>query len=448
MGRIVRLAALITTSLLVLGVLLLDTPPLNAQEPDVEALAARLAKQFKSGRSGFVSRVAVPDCIGPEITETHLDVLIADGLSQALQKSDSKLEVYPREQLDAMLSQNNLDVSALDSEGGKRAFLKLTNNTDFVVCHIQITDQKVRVDVEAYSRWVDLRGDKKTIAKDAQEFSLSPELEAAAMVLANPSPAPALTVPLSPTVQLPEMTDLAEELAKKLKAANLITIQVVDCCGIGDKPDIRRNVGDALRTALAAADPTLHVSHLVFFHFGWLTSGERGSLDSESFRKAFIENLKSDAMVVGEVDLTGARPRLNVKLYGKEGNESARASAEFPDLQAFVEPSLEESTEAEPEGYEAGKNGIGSPVCVSCPSPDLTTAALGHKTAGVVELKVWIDVDGNVIREQVLRGLPDGLTESALDKVRSWKFKAAMDSEGKPVPVFWPVFVNFQFKKK
>lgn len=448
MRRIVRLVALVTISLVVMGVLLLDTSPLSAQGSDVDALAARLTKRFKSGRSGFVRRIAVPDCIGPEITQSRLDLLIADELAQALKTADPKLEVYPREQLDSILSKNNLDASALDSEGGKRAFLNLTNHTDFVVCHIQIANQKIHVDVETYSRWINFNGEKKTIAQDAQEFDLSPELEAAAMVLTNPSPAPALTVPPSPTVKLPEMTALAEELAKKLKAENLVTIQVADCCGIGDNPDVRRNVGDALRTALAAADPTLHVSHLIFFHFGWLTSGERGSLDSESFRRAFIENLKSDAMLVGELDLTGAKPRLNVKLYAREGNELARASVEFPDLQEFAKASLEASTETEQGAYEAGKNGIGSPLCASCPSPDLTTAALRHKTSGVVELKVWIDADGNVTQEQVLRGLPDGLSESALDKVRSWKFKAAVNSEGKPVTVFVRVLVDFQLKKK
>jgi len=56
-----------------------------------------------------------------------------------------------------------------------------------------------------------------------------------------------------------------------------------------------------------------------------------------------------------------------------------------------------------------------------------------------------IDEQGNVTEVSVLKGLPMGLSEAAMNAVRQWKFKPAM-LNGKPVAVYFNLTVNFQLQ--
>jgi protein TonB len=62
-----------------------------------------------------------------------------------------------------------------------------------------------------------------------------------------------------------------------------------------------------------------------------------------------------------------------------------------------------------------------------------------------VVLECTIGKDGRVIRVKVLRGLPLGLTESAEDAVRKWRFKAST-LNGKPVEVLYILTVRFNLQ--
>ncbi|HSS51675.1 MAG TPA: energy transducer TonB, partial [Thermoanaerobaculia bacterium] len=60
-----------------------------------------------------------------------------------------------------------------------------------------------------------------------------------------------------------------------------------------------------------------------------------------------------------------------------------------------------------------------------------------------VILEAVIDEHGDITDAKVLKGLPMGLSQAALDAVKTWKFKPAM-REGQPVPVYYVMTVNFQ----
>jgi TonB family protein len=67
-----------------------------------------------------------------------------------------------------------------------------------------------------------------------------------------------------------------------------------------------------------------------------------------------------------------------------------------------------------------------------------------RRFAGMVILEAIIDREGkveNVVR--VLKGQPMGLTESAADCLRQWRFKPAT-LNGEPVKVFYVLTINFQ----
>ncbi len=62
---------------------------------------------------------------------------------------------------------------------------------------------------------------------------------------------------------------------------------------------------------------------------------------------------------------------------------------------------------------------------------------------GTVIVEAIIDEQGNVMDAKVLKGLPMGLGQAAVDAIQTWKFKPAL-KDGKPVKVYYVLTVNFQ----
>lgn len=83
------------------------------------------------------------------------------------------------------------------------------------------------------------------------------------------------------------------------------------------------------------------------------------------------------------------------------------------------------------------------PVKVHDVAPQYPDLAREARIQGVVILKTLIDDEGNVADIEVLKSLPMGLSEAAVDAVRQWKFKPAT-VDGTPVPANHNVTVNFK----
>ncbi|PYQ26205.1 MAG: hypothetical protein DMF56_25500 [Acidobacteria bacterium] len=63
----------------------------------------------------------------------------------------------------------------------------------------------------------------------------------------------------------------------------------------------------------------------------------------------------------------------------------------------------------------------------------------------MVILEAVIDRNGNVTEARVLKGLPFGLEQSALDAIKKWRFKPGT-LNGQPVPVYYNLTINFQLQ--
>jgi protein TonB len=101
----------------------------------------------------------------------------------------------------------------------------------------------------------------------------------------------------------------------------------------------------------------------------------------------------------------------------------------------------------EPEGpvrFMVGGN-ITEPQRIGGPNPVYPEAARRARIQGVVVLECTIGKDGTVRQTKVLRGLPLGLTESAVSAVKKWKFKAST-LNGKPVEVIYILTVRFNLQ--
>lgn len=101
----------------------------------------------------------------------------------------------------------------------------------------------------------------------------------------------------------------------------------------------------------------------------------------------------------------------------------------------------------EPDGpvrFVVGGN-ITEPVKISGPTPVYPEAARRARIQGVVVLECTIGKDGAVQNVKVLRGLPLGLTETAVEAVQKWRFQPST-LNGKPVEVLYILTVRFNLQ--
>ena len=87
--------------------------------------------------------------------------------------------------------------------------------------------------------------------------------------------------------------------------------------------------------------------------------------------------------------------------------------------------------------------GVSAPVLIFSVEPEFSEEARKAKVAGNVLVNLWVDTSGNPSHVHVIRGVGMGLDEKAVEAVKQYKFKPAMEN-GKPVLVELNVEVNFQ----
>lgn len=77
---------------------------------------------------------------------------------------------------------------------------------------------------------------------------------------------------------------------------------------------------------------------------------------------------------------------------------------------------------------------------------EYTAEAREVRLQGVVILQVVIDETGHITGVKVLKGLPYGLTEAAVESVETWRFEPARDAKGNPVKVYYNLTINFRLE--
>ena len=99
----------------------------------------------------------------------------------------------------------------------------------------------------------------------------------------------------------------------------------------------------------------------------------------------------------------------------------------------------------EPTGPIRVGGDVKPPEKISAPPPQYTEIARKARIQGVVIVEAIIDKAGQVKNVKVLKGLPMGLDQAAVDAIKRWKFKPAT-LNGKPVDVYYNLTVNFQLQ--
>lgn len=97
---------------------------------------------------------------------------------------------------------------------------------------------------------------------------------------------------------------------------------------------------------------------------------------------------------------------------------------------------------SEPEGPIQVGGDVKAPVKIYDPKPSYTEIARKARIQGIVIVQAVVDKDGNVVDAKILKGLPMGLDQEALNAIRKWRFEPAT-LNGKPVDVYYNLTVNF-----
>ena len=114
-------------------------------------------------------------------------------------------------------------------------------------------------------------------------------------------------------------------------------------------------------------------------------------------------------------------------------NPTEAFAAQLPSSEAFSPPAIR----------EAGKGGVKPPKCVYCPDPSYTDPARLAKLNGTAVMEVVVTAEGQTGPVRLVKGLPFGLNESAMEAVRRWKFSPAT-LNGAPVTVKVMIEVTFR----
>jgi len=86
---------------------------------------------------------------------------------------------------------------------------------------------------------------------------------------------------------------------------------------------------------------------------------------------------------------------------------------------------------------------VKAPVLVKRVEPEYTAEAKESRISGIVILEIVVSAEGNVIDAKVLKPLPFGLDEKAVEAVKQWKFRPGTLNE-MPVAVIYNITMNFK----
>ena len=86
---------------------------------------------------------------------------------------------------------------------------------------------------------------------------------------------------------------------------------------------------------------------------------------------------------------------------------------------------------------------VRAPVIMQRVEPVTPPEAAKARISGIVIIEVLIDEDGRVTDTRILKDLPFGLGQAAVDAVRQWRFRPGTLYD-RPVPVIFDLTVNFR----
>jgi hypothetical protein len=149
-----------------------------------------------------------------------------------------------------------------------------------------------------------------------------------------------------------------------------------------------------------------------------------------------VERMEKELVVTVTASEISTREQIDEQVWHVPRTESLDALAKRP-------------IQASSSFYLSGQDGVSAASCAYCPNPQYTDIARKHKIEGRVWMMALIDSSGRAKGVWEVRGLPEGLTQQAMELVRQeWHFKPALDANGRAVPIVTCLDVNFRLKER
>lgn len=131
------------------------------------------------------------------------------------------------------------------------------------------------------------------------------------------------------------------------------------------------------------------------------------------------------------------------RVFVRRGEKAVVGGVDGPEAPYFFLVLEPQGVTGDTQPYRVGGD-IQHPRAVVKIPPSYTEEAREKRIQGVVVVQTVIDRQGRIEDFKVLKGLPHGLTEAAVEAVRQWRFEPALDGDGNPVPVYYNLTINFR----
>jgi TonB family protein len=168
-------------------------------------------------------------------------------------------------------------------------------------------------------------------------------------------------------------------------------------------------------------------------------------LDNPHSALGVAKEVKAKAYVWGAITVGRNNFDLLVEVFGVQGGKKiAGFRGKLPLTDQIREETAQRiGTYHDSSVPQAGTRGKTFPSCVYCPPVKYTQLAVWHHFEGTVTLSVVITAHGRADDILVVTALPYGLTDYAIETVRSWRFKPTQNSDGNPAPVVQTIETTF-----
>lgn len=175
------------------------------------------------------------------------------------------------------------------------------------------------------------------------------------------------------------------------------------------------------------------------------------SLASENDKESLLtlaRKLQTDAFVMALMSIDGDHLKIEILCYRTHDGGVVRGiRIKSPLTQQETELAAENLTADLTKDFDAyptaGKNGYSPPICISCPQAEYAPEALDHKIEGTVVMEAIVRADGTIGDIRIVKPLPYGLTQSAIETIKKWRLKPATGPDGKPAAVGEIIKVQF-----
>jgi TonB family protein len=253
--------------------------------------------------------------------------------------------------------------------------------------------------------------------------------------------------------QQPQIDALAASVAKELNKKHEKTVIVFDFVNPDKKSTaLGQKIADDFSDALKKSSASFSVAGRA--QIAQAVQENRlapQTLYDAELKLWFAKKLTAAAMVLGTLEPDGENLNIIVDSYSvKDGKALKEFKVTVPlteQMKSLIGTPSDAGKDQSVGLPSSGANGYSTPACLYCPQAKFSELAVKNHTQGTILLVVIVGTDGQAHNIHVVRGLSDGLTESAIETVRSWKFKPAIGPDGIAAAVRQTIEVTFHLYK-